>query len=101
MAPVCPNAGDWEHTGTQWEISGNSAPTGYTFFVEGTVEISGSPKAGTDPIKMTLIATGTIKITGNPKMAPDSDNNPQQFQFITDGDLVLAGNTEPRRFDGG
>ena len=88
-----PNAGDWEFDAGQWNIKGNSAPTGYTFFVEGTVEISGSPKNGTDPIKMTLIATGSIKITGNPKMAPDSDNNPQQFQFITDGDLVLAGNT--------
>ena len=88
-----PNAGDWEFDAGQWNIKGNTAPTGYTFFVEGTVEISGSPKDGTDPIKMTLIATGSIKITGNPKMAPDSDNNPQQFQFITDGDLVLGGNT--------
>src|SRR5688572_10868566 len=88
-----PNAGVWEFDAGQWNIKGNTAPTGYTFFVEGTVEISGSPKNGTDPIKMTLIATGSIKITGNPKMAPDSDNNPQQFQFITDGDLVLGGTT--------
>jgi hypothetical protein len=88
-----PNAGDWEFDAGQWNIKGNTAPTGYTFFVEGTVEISGSPKNGSDPIKMTLIATGSIKITGNPKMAPDSDNNPQQFQFITDGDLVLGGTT--------
>src|SRR5688572_20161981 len=93
-----PNAGDWEHDGTQWEISGNSAPTGYTFFVEGGVEISGSPKNGSDPIQMTLIATGSIKITGNPKMAPDAHDgvnpldNPQQIQFITDGDLILGGN---------
>jgi cytoskeletal protein CcmA (bactofilin family) len=101
-----PNASDWDHDGTQWEISGNSAPTGYTFFVEGTVEISGSPKNGSDPIQMTLIATGTIKITGNPKMAPDACerdpvtglpidplDNPQQIQFITDGDLILGGTT--------
>src|SRR5688572_3256340 len=93
-----PNASDWDHDGTQWEISGNSAPTGYTFFVEGGVEISGSPKNGSDPIQMTLIATGSIKITGNPKMAPDAHDgvnpldNPQQIQFITDGDLILGGN---------
>jgi cytoskeletal protein CcmA (bactofilin family) len=87
-----PNAGDWVHEDSQWKIKGNSAPTGYTFFVEGGVEISGSPKDGSNAIKMTLLATGTIKVTGNPKMAPDNNNNPQQFQFITDGDLILGGN---------
>lgn len=95
-----PNSGDWEHDPAlgQWNITGNSAPSGYTFYVEGAVEISGSPKNGSNPIQMTLIATGSIKITGNPKMQPDLHDpadpldNPQQFQFITDGDLVLGGN---------
>jgi hypothetical protein len=78
-----------------WTISGGSAPSG-TFFVEGKVSISGSPKgAGNTAIPMTLIATGTISVTGNPKLKPDTNldgGNPQQFQFITDGDLILGGN---------
>ena len=82
-----------------WAISGNSAPSG-TFFVEGKVSISGSPKDGVNAIPMTLIATGTISVTGNPKLKPDAPpdpmdpadpGNPQQFQFITDGDLILGG----------
>jgi Tfp pilus assembly protein PilX len=87
----CAGSADWTWSGTQWQITGNSAPTG-TFFVETSVSISGSPKgAGNTAIKMTLITTGSISITGSPKLAPDNVDNPEQFQFITNGDLFIGG----------
>ena len=85
---------DWTWANGEWNITGNSAPSG-TFFVEGSVSISGSPKGpGNSAIKMSLITTGSIKITGSPKFAPDTNTdgrNPEQFQFITDGDLFIGG----------
>ncbi len=84
----------WVPLTEEWTIAGNTAPSG-TFFVEGSVSISGSPKGpGNTAIKMSLITTGSIKITGSPKLAPDSNadgRNPEQFQFITDGDLFIGG----------
>src|SRR5688572_10055379 len=81
-AAGCAGSADWSFSdpdgilgplmGT-WEIGGNSAPSG-TFFVEGNVSISGSPKGpGNVAIEMTLIATGTISVTGNPKLKPDNN----------------------------
>jgi cytoskeletal protein CcmA (bactofilin family) len=82
----CP--GDWSFSGGTWSITGSTAPTG-TFFVEGAVSISGSPKGpGSTNIAMSVIATGSITITGSPKLQPD---NVDKFQFITDGDFVMAG----------
>jgi hypothetical protein len=82
----CP--GDWSFSGGVWSITGNSAPTG-TFYVEGSVTISGSPKGpGNSNIAMSVIATGSIRITGSPKLKPE---NGDKFQFITDGDFVMAG----------
>ena len=83
---------DWQFANGAWTIGGNTAPTG-TFFVEGSVEISGSPKGpGNTAINMSLITTGNIKITGAPKLAPDLAGNPEKFQFITNGDLFIGGN---------
>jgi hypothetical protein len=83
---------DWNWSNGQWEITGNSAPTG-TFFVEGSVEISGSPKGpGNTAINMSLITTGSIKITGAPKLAPDNVGNPEKFLFVTNADLFIGGN---------
>ena len=82
----------WNNASSQWEITGNSAPTG-TFFVEGSVEISGSPKGPANTaINMSLITTGSIKITGAPKLAPDNAGNPEKFLFVTNGDLFIGGN---------
>ena len=83
---------DWTWDSGQWNITGNSAPTG-TFFVEGTAEISGSPKGpGNTAINLSIIATGSIKITGAPKLAPDNTGNPEKFQLIANGDLFIGGN---------
>ena len=94
--PPCAGWNGWTVTGAgtgdvEWVISGNTAPQG-TFYVEGSVSISGSPKgAGNSALRTSLIATGSIKITGNPKFAPDNTNNPEAIQFVTDGDLFLGG----------
>lgn len=99
-AAGCPGSADWAFSdpdgilgpamGT-WTISGNTAPEG-TFYVEGRVSISGSPKGpGNTALNVTIIATGTIDVTGSPKFTPDDNNNPEAIQFVTDGDLKLAG----------
>jgi hypothetical protein len=87
----CPGSADWTFAGGTWSITGNSMPEG-TFFVEGSVDISGSPKGpGNSALRTTLVTTGSIKITGSPKLAPDNAGNPEQFQFITNGDLFNGG----------
>ena len=110
---VCPaNTGDWTFSdpdgvlGPQmgtWTISGNSAPEG-TFYVEGKVSISGSPKGPSNSaLKMTLIAEGSISITGSPKLTPNNVNNPEAIMFVTDGDLSLEGATDlddPTKIEG-
>ena len=112
LIKVCPaNTGAWTYTdpdglgplmGT-WSITGNSAPEG-TFYVEGKVSISGSPKGpGNSALKMTLIAEGSISITGSPKLTPNNVNNPEAIMFVTDGDLRLQGATDlddPTKIEG-
>lgn len=104
VAGTCAGADHWTSsdpdgplgpTPRTWTISGNDAPAG-TFYVEGKVDISGSPDEpgpGNNPLRMTLIATGSISISGSPTLAPDNTNNPEAVQFVTDGDLVIGGNT--------
>lgn len=82
----------WTFSGGSWTISGPSAPTG-TFFVEGSVKISGSPGSVNNPISMSVIATGSIDISGSPKLAPGLSpaGVDHKYQFITDGDLKIGG----------
>ena len=109
---VCaaPCGGGWNGWSTttvsgqrEWRITGNTAPEG-TFYIEGTVSISGSPKGpGNSALRTTLIATGSISVTGSPKFAPDNNNNPQAVQFVTDGDLRLQGSgdfDDPTQIEG-
>jgi hypothetical protein len=85
---------EWTFSGGTWELAGNDAPEG-TFYVEGKVSISGSPKGpGNTALNVTIIATGTIDVSGSPKFTPDDDNNPEAIQFVTDGDLKLAGSSD-------
>jgi hypothetical protein len=81
----------WSWSGGKWNITGNSANTG-TFYVETSVEISGSPKGpGKSNIRLSVITTGSIRITGSPKFTPE---NSDKYQFIMDGDFVMAGNVD-------
>lgn len=77
-----------------WEISSNSASQEGTFFVEGFATISGSPGTNSNPLNLTIIATASISITGSPNLAPDTLNNTQAIQFVTDGDLKIGGSGE-------
>lgn len=96
-AAACP--GDWTFGGGTWSISGNTAPTG-TFYVEGSVTISGSPGKKGSEIAMSIIAEGSIRITGTPKLKPE---NGDKIQFVTNGDLHIGGNVDlddPANVDG-
>ena len=83
---------DWNWSGGQWVITGNSANEG-TFFVEGSVSISGSPGSTNNPIPMSVIATGSIDISGSPKFSPalSPAGVDHKYQFVTDGDLKIGG----------
>lgn len=97
-AAPCGDFGGWTVTGAgtsdvTWVISGNAAPEG-SFYVEGKVSISGSPKGpGNTALKLTLVATGSISVTGSPKFTPYNTGgiNPEAVQFVTNGDLTLGG----------
>ena len=80
----------WTFSGGQWSISGSTAPEG-TFYVNGTVSISGSPGSNATPKALSIIATGSISITGRPFLTPDGTNNPGLLQFVTNGDLMIGG----------
>lgn len=83
-------------TSIEWRITGTTAPTG-TFYVEGSVSISGSPGSAKSPKALAVIATGSISVTGNPYLslpAPHDPLNAKSLQFVTDGDLKLAGSPD-------
>jgi len=62
---------------------------GYTFYVEGPVEINGSPGSVVDPLDITIIAEGSIDAGGgSPNLSPDN----AEILFVTDGDLDISGN---------
>jgi cytoskeletal protein CcmA (bactofilin family) len=90
---------DWTWTAAAsgpgtWEMNSNSANDEGTFFVEGFATISGSPGTNGNPLNLTIIATASISVTGSPNLAPDTLNNPQTVQFVTDGDLKIGGSGE-------
>jgi len=84
----------WSFSGGGWVLNNTSATSG-TYYAEGNVTVSGNtngPAAGNnDPLALSIIATGSIAVTGNPVFTP---HNSALYQFITDGDLKLAGNVD-------
>jgi len=95
--PACGALCDgWSKSGTEWRISGSTAPTG-TFYVAGEVKISGSPGSAKAPKQLAIIATGSISISGSPYLTlppPHDSQNPKSLQFVTDGDLKIVGNPD-------
>jgi len=81
-------AGSGGSMGT-WTLNSKTT-TSATYYVEGHVNISGSPKGdGSEPnIALSLIALGNIDISGSPKFRPATDTG---IQFITNGDFRLRG----------
>lgn len=80
----------WTFSGGTWSLNGNDAPTG-TFYAEGSVSVSGNRGSNASPLAMSIIATGSITVTGTSTLRPE---NAAALQFVTNGDLVLAGNLD-------
>ena len=98
---VAPCSGGWGGWTTSmaggertWTVSGNTIDNEGSYYIEGRVSISGSPKKsgpGDPALGVTLIATSSISVTGNPQFKPDASGNPEKVVFVTDGDLRLQG----------
>ncbi len=79
MAPC--NNFDWDSSTGTWEI-GSDDPGNGTYYVEGSVRVSGSPE-----VEITLIAEGDIDIQGS----PDFTAATPELLFVTGGDLEISG----------
>jgi adhesin HecA-like repeat protein len=76
----------WNFNAGSWTLSGNDATNG-TYYVEGSVLISGNAGTALAPVAISLIAEGSIEISGNPDLMPDYP----ELLFVTDGDLKISG----------
>lgn len=72
-----------------WKLSGNTAADG-AFYVEGKIEVSGSPGGATTPWQVTLIATGDIKISGSPRLKQYTQN----LLMVAGQDLTISGDPQ-------
>jgi hypothetical protein len=89
MTAACdPCAGAWTYTPPTWTLS--TAPTDGTYYVEGGVQISGSPGLGSSgsPAIVSIIAEQSIDISGDIYLQPDTLG----LLFVTDQDLKINGN---------
>jgi hypothetical protein len=86
-ASCSPCANAWEFSGGDWRISGSTAPTVGTYYVEGTATITGGIGSPGTPAQISIIAEGSVELSGNPHLRPDSP----ELLLVTDGDLKVAG----------
>ncbi|HEX8028319.1 MAG TPA: hypothetical protein VF491_07660 [Vicinamibacterales bacterium] len=87
---ACQNTG-FTYSGGVWDIAGNSAGQG-TYYVEGNVSISGSPRGpGNSNLALSIIATGYIDISGRPQFTPEND---AKIQFVSDSDVRILGTVD-------
>lgn len=98
MVTACASSG-WTYTAPSttgalgtWKLTGNSTSEA-TYYAEGKIEISGSPKpsGSNPPLEVSIISTGSISISGKPVFQPA---NTDKVQFVTDGDLKIVGAAE-------
>ena len=83
---------NWDFDSGTGVWSNNGTPTDGTYYVQGGVNISGSPGTTETPVRMSLIAEGSIDISGSPKLQP-SISSPDLL-FVTDQDLKIVGNLD-------
>ena len=81
---------NWSFDGGSGEWSFSGTPPDGTYYVEGSVSISGNHGSNGNPMEITIIAEGSIDISGNQDIEPDTAD----LQFVTDGDLQITGNFE-------
>ncbi len=70
----------------EWSF-GSSAPATGSYYVEGSVKISGSPGSAATPMQITIIAEDSIDMSGSPDIIPGTP----ELLFVTDGDLEITG----------
>jgi type II secretory pathway pseudopilin PulG len=81
------NEWDFDSGTGVWSL-GKSEPPDGTYYVEGAVEVTGSPGGGKGgPVVLSIIAEGSIDISGHPEMTADTAD----LLFVTDGDLEISG----------
>jgi hypothetical protein len=87
----------WTYSSGTWSLGDTSVPPAATYYVEGHVDISGSPGSSSMPARLSIVATGNIDISGSPYFAPyDPD-----LLFVTNMDLRIGGNfTVPGTMEG-
>ena len=94
----CSGNRGWEYSSgppVQWKIGDDCGGDG-KFYVEGNIEIGGSPGSASDPWQVSLMAEGSIKINGNPefvnyKDAGDSEGV-QNIFMLAGTDIEWSGN---------
>ena len=74
----------------EWGIGNNDTPTDGTYYVEGPVDIAGSPGTTGMPVNLSIIAEGSIDISGSPTIAAETPD----LLFVTDGDLEISGSPD-------
>jgi hypothetical protein len=84
MAPC--NNWDWDSSTSTWSTH-NAPPTDGTYYVEGSISITGSPGNAKNPIHVTLITEGSIDISGSPDMTADTP----ELLMVAGGDLEISG----------
>ena len=92
------NNWDFDSGSGEWSIGSTAPPTG-TYYVEGSVKISGSPGSEENPMQITIIAEDSIDMSGSPDIIPDTP----ELLFVTDGDLEITGGLDiidPSSFSG-
>ena len=80
------NNWDFNSVTGAWSI-GSAAPTTGTYYVQGAVNVTGSPGSSKAPVQISIIATGSINISGSPDVIPDTP----ELLLVTDGDLEISG----------
>ena len=70
----------------EWSFASTEPATG-TYYVEGTVKITGSAGSPGSPVQITIIAEDSIDISGSPDVTADT----AELLFVTDGDLEISG----------
>lgn len=82
---------DWSWSASSRTWSGGRNIPGGTYYVEGNVNIGGSPGSAGAPLALTVVSEGYVDITGSPSLMPALAGTPS-YSVVAGTDLRLAGN---------